>query len=61
MTDERCPHCQKPLRDLWDYGWGAYVERIETECGNCEMPITIRRIMQVTYEATKASDEGEKP
>lgn len=61
MTDERCPHCRKPLRDLWDYSWMVFSEEIETECGHCEMPIAIRRIVQVTYEVTKVSSEGEKP
>ncbi len=50
---ERCPHCNKLRTDLWDYGWGVDEdEEVETDCGNCEMPILIKRSVRVTYEVT---------
>ncbi len=44
-----CPHCGKVMRDLWDYGWSHCDEDVEVDCGWCEKPITLIRVVSVDY------------
>ena len=44
-----CPHCGKVMRDLWDYHWSNNDDCIDTECGWCEEPITLSRVVSVDY------------
>ncbi len=47
-----CPRCGYVMRDLWDHGWaGEEDEDTETECGGCDEPIVIRRVVSVDYYA----------
>lgn len=46
--DCQCPHCGELIKDLWDYNWNGN-EDIETECGHCDQPITIRRSVTIMY------------
>lgn len=53
FTDEvECPHgCGHFEKDLWDYNWNGNNEEIITECENCNKPITLRRIISISYVA----------
>jgi hypothetical protein len=50
--DPECPHCGEELTDLWDYGWDDDFEdeSINSECGWCEKPVTIKRRVWLWYE-----------
>lgn len=49
-----CPWCGRPNRELYEYNIeeGAL---ISTECGWCEKPFTLCKIVCVTYIATPLS------
>lgn len=48
----KCPWCGEMNRDLWDHGWG-HREELETECGHCDKPILLSRVVSVDYTARR--------
>lgn len=46
-----CPWCGERQSDLWEYGTAR--EEVETECGTCGEPFTLRIHVSVTYTATR--------
>lgn len=47
-----CPWCGYVMRDLWDHDWkGNEDESMETECGDCEKPFVLTRVVSVHYVA----------
>ncbi len=44
-----CPHCGALVGDLDDHRWNN--DTVETECGTCEKPFTLTRIVSVDYTA----------
>ena len=53
----RCPYCDSQETDLWEHDWDPVVDSfVHTECGHCGKPITIRRLVAVTYEIEKRRD-----
>lgn len=47
-----CPWCGEMKTDLWDYNWGSR-EEIEVECGYCDKPFLLSRIVSVDYTARR--------
>lgn len=44
----KCPACGEIMVDaVWDFDWSH--ETVETECGYCEVPITINRYVEVSF------------
>ena len=48
-----CPNCHTFIEGLGEHGWtGDEDEERKIDCGDCGKTITLRRIVQVSYEAS---------
>ena len=56
-TEPTCPHCGREIRDPVEL-FSDMEETTETECGSCEKPFTITRIVTFYYSA-QAGEGGE--
>ena len=50
-----CPHCEKLIKDAWDYGLSRYYESVE--CPHCENVFEARVETSCTYYSKEIGDE----
>lgn len=53
-----CPHCAAKMLDPWDLDLDED-DDTEVECGACEKPYTVTKLVRITYTTAATDDEGD--
>lgn len=54
--EPRCPWCGATMRDAWELDLEDGEDE-EVECGKCENPYIVTRLINISYDTAKPGDE----